>query len=107
MAEQIKKRFLRLAVPTIDDPLAVALADEHNPYTVEQIINQLAADHQDAGRVGEAKSILALKAQNLVINGNAIPLNTRIGDLPFTMTTTKDGQILLAQLDVDTTHVMG
>jgi len=107
MAEEIKKCFLQFSVPSIDDMAAIAIEEEHKVYTIEQIIEQLAVDHDRVGRPLEAKSIRDFKNQDLVINGQAINLNTKIQDLPFVVTTTTNGRVMFARVDVDTTHVMG
>ena len=105
--EQEQKCFLRFVVPAIDDPVAVAIEKEHKACTIAAIIDTLADEHEKAGRRVEAKSIREFKNQDLVINGQAVNLNTKVMDLPFQLTTVKDGRVMFAQIDVDTTHVMG
>lgn len=104
---QEQKCFLRFDVPSIDDGVAIAIEEEHKACTIETIIDELASEHMKAGRNVEAKSILAFKDQDLVVNGQAISKNAKIGDLPFKLETTKNGRVLFARIDVDTTHVMG
>ena len=102
-----QKRYLRFTVNGLVDPIAVAIPESHSDLTIEEIIDRLAAQREKNNQSGEAESIREFKNELLVLNGQAININMRAGDIPFTVTPTSAGEILFAEIQITRPHVMG